>query len=77
MRITEALQLRVKDIDFDHHAIIVREGKGNKDRVVQLPDLLQEPLRAQLEQRAAVHRLDMERGMVDVHLPFALAKKYP
>ena len=77
MRITEALQLRVKDIDFDHHAIVVREGKGSKDRVVQLPDLLQEPLRQQLEHRAAQHRLDMERGKVDVQMPFALAKKYP
>jgi integrase len=47
MRITEALQLRVKDIDFAHRAIIVREGKGFKDRVVMLPDALIPSLRAQ------------------------------
>jgi integron integrase len=77
MRITEALQLRVKDIDFDHRAIIVREGKGNKDRVVQLPDSLRTPLHEQLATRAQMHRLDQERGKVDVYLPDALARKYP
>ncbi|MDO9093376.1 MAG: integron integrase [Rubrivivax sp.] len=77
MRITEALQLRVKDIAFAHHAIVVREGKGSKDRVVQLPGVLQEPLRAELQRRATVHRQDIERGKVDVYMPFALAKKYP
>lgn len=77
MRITEALQLRVKDLDFDHQAIIVRQGKGNKDRVVQLPLKLRDQLRQQLADREAMHRLDQQRGTVDVYLPDALARKYP
>jgi len=52
MRITEALQLRVKDVEFDTRVIIVREGKGGKDRVVMLPDSLIAPLREQLTARA-------------------------
>lgn len=48
MRLMEGLSLRVKDVDFDRQAIVVREGKGGKDRVVRLPAALQAPLRAQL-----------------------------
>jgi integron integrase len=77
MRITEALQLRVKDIDFDHRAIVVRQGKGGKDRVVSLPESLREALKQQLHARAEMHRLDQQRGMVDVYMPDALARKYP
>jgi len=77
MRITEALQLRVKDIDFDHRCIVVRQGKGDKDRVVTLPDALREPLQQQLQARAELHRTDQQRGMVDVYLPDAIARKYP
>lgn len=77
MRIGEALQLRVKDLDFDHQAIVVREGKGNKDRVVTLPQSLVPALRQQLAARADMHKLDQQRGMVDVFMPYALARKYP
>lgn len=77
MRISEALRLRVKDLDFDHSAIVVREGKGSKDRVVQLPETLRAALQAQLASRADMHRLDQSRGMVDVEMPYALARKYP
>lgn len=77
MRLSEALGLRVKDLDFDHGAIYVREGKGKKDRVVQLPETLREPLRQQLAARHAMHLLDVERGMVDVYLPDAIGRKYP
>jgi integron integrase len=77
MRIGEALALRVKDIEFDHHAIVVRQGKGDKDRVVTLPESIVPALHQQLEDRAAMHRLDQQRGMVDVFMPDALARKYP
>lgn len=53
MRITEALQLRVKDVDFDHRAIVIREGKGFKDRVVMLPELLVAPLKQQMRHARA------------------------
>ena len=78
MRITEALQLRVKDVDFAHHALVVREGKGGKDRVVMLPDALVAELRAQL---GAAHRLwaaDVAAGSAGVSMPsYSLARKYP
>lgn len=77
MRITEVLQLRVKDLDFDHRAIVVRQGKGDKDRVVSLPESLRDALQQQLQARAELHRLDQQRGMVDVYMPDALARKYP
>jgi integron integrase len=77
MRLLEGLQLRVKDIDFDRRALIVRHGKGAKDRVVMLPAVLERPLRDQL---AASHRLwvaDRAAGQAGVHVPFALERKYP
>jgi integron integrase len=77
MRLMEALRLRVKDIDFGAHIILVRSGKGDKDRVVPLPNTLIDPLRAQLEHRRKMHHLDQARGMVDVELPHALSRKYP
>ncbi len=76
MRLTEVLRLRVKDIDFDRRAIIVREGKGAKDRVVMLPASLQAPLRYQLAQARDVWSADREAGVSGVHLPHALARKF-
>ena len=77
MRLMEALRLRVKDIDFGANIILVRSGKGDKDRVVPLPASLIEPLRQQLDRRLKMHHIDQARGMVDVELPHALARKYP
>lgn len=77
MRLMEALRLRVKDIDFGAGIILVRAGKGDKDRVVPLPSVLVEPLRAQLDARLRMHHIDQSRGLVDVELPYALARKYP
>ncbi|MCV2360400.1 integron integrase [Paucibacter sp. TC2R-5] len=77
MRITEGLRLRVKDVDFSHGAIIVREGKGAKDRVVMLPDSLVPSLRNQLAIAHAVWRQDQEEGRGGVELPDALDRKYP
>lgn len=77
MRLMEGLRLRVKDVDFDSAIILVRDGKGGKDRVVPLPTSLVQPLRHQLMERRKMHDLDLARGMVDVELPHALWKKYP
>lgn len=77
LRLMEGLRLRVKDVDFERRAIVVREGKGGKDRVVMLPAALEAPLRAQL---ARAHRLwsaDRAAGVGGVHLPHALVRKYP
>lgn len=77
MRLMEALRLRVKDIDFGANIILVRDGKGGKDRVVPLPASLLQPLRDQLAARLKMHHVDLARGRVDVELPHALWKKYP
>lgn len=77
MRLMEGLRLRVKDIDFAGRAIIVRAGKGDKDRVVPLPESLVLPLQARLAERRRVHDVDLAKGMADVYLPHALARKYP
>ena len=77
LRLLEGLRLRVKDIDFDRRAIIVREGKGAKDRVVMLPSSLEQPLRQQLARVHALWAADRAAGVGGVHLPHALARKYP
>ncbi len=77
LRITEALQLRVKDLDFGHRAVIVREGKGAKDRVVMLPQRLVPALREQLGRARAVWAADVEAGTAGVEMPHALDRKYP
>ncbi len=76
MRLLEGLRLRVKDVDFQHRALIVREGKGAKDRVVMLPAVLVEPLRAQLMAAHALWRSDRDGGLAGVHVPHALARKF-
>jgi integron integrase len=77
MRLLEGVRLRVKDIDFDRRALIVREGKGFKDRVVMLPSALLAPLSAHLSQVHTVWADDRAHGLAGVHLPDALARKYP
>jgi integrase len=73
----ECLRLRVKDVDFDQVHIIVRDGKGRKDRATLLPTSLVEPLRRQVEHVRALHEADLRDGFGRVHLPYALAEKYP
>jgi integron integrase len=73
----EALRLRVKDVDFDYSQIVVRDGKGRKDRVTILPDTLAQPLNLHLRIVRENHRIGVKRGVGDVELPHALAKKYP
>jgi integron integrase len=78
MRISEGLQLRVKDVDFAHRALVVREGKGGKDRVVMLPDALVAELRDQLGAARQLWAADVEAGRAGVAMPSdALARKYP
>lgn len=77
LRITEALCLRVKDIDFAQRAIYVRQGKGGKDRVVMLPQSLASPLREQLGRVRQIWAADAESGHAGVELPHALERKYP
>ena len=77
MRLLECLRLRIKDIEFERREIVVREGKGNKDRVTVLPENLIVPLRAQFERAREVHARDLAAGFGDVYLPAALATKYP
>jgi integron integrase len=77
MRLLEGLRLRVKDVEFARREIIVREGKGNKDRVTVLPENLVLPLKAHLERVKALHERDLEAGLGAVYLPDALAAKYP
>lgn len=77
MRLMECVRLRVKDVDFARREILVREGKGNKDRVTMLPDSLASALQAHLEKVQRVHAQDCAEGCGDVYLPHALARKYP
>jgi len=73
----EVLQLRVKDIDFGQHQIIVRQGKGNKDRVVMLPGRVANRLKRHLVQVKETHEQDLREGWGDAPLPDSLARKYP
>jgi len=77
MRLMEALRLRVQDVDFSQHQIIVRSGKGNKDRITTLPDSLIDDLQAQIENARVLHNNDLSEGYGRVYLPFALDRKYP
>ena len=77
MRIMEGVRLRVKDIEFTRRLIIVRDGKGQKDRVAMLPDRVVPPLQTQLARARALHERDVASGFGHVGLPYALARKYP
>ena len=77
LRLRECLKLRVKDLDFGYRQIVVRGGKGAKDRVTMLPATLIEPLRAHLAEVKRLHERDLAQGYGDVELPHALARKYP
>lgn len=77
LRLMECMRLRVKDIDFGNHQIIVRDGKGEQDRVTILPDSLLKELEMHLQVVKAIHQKDNSEGFGEVSLPYALAKKYP
>jgi integron integrase len=77
LRLFEALSLRVKDIDFLRQEVLVRDGKGQKDRLTMLPAAVREPLRAHLDTVRRLHERDLSRGLGRAPLPDALARKYP
>jgi integron integrase len=77
LRLLECLRLRVKDVDFSSHQIIVRAGKGNKDRRTMLPAAVKEPLAAHLEHVRQRHQHDLAQGLGRVYVPDALHRKYP
>jgi integron integrase len=77
LRQIECLTLRVKDVDFAYRQILVRDGKGSKDRVTMLPEGLVQPLQAHLGKVRALHQRDRKEGYGEVFLPHALARKYP
>ena len=77
LRLMECVRLRVKDVDFGQMQILVRDGKGDKDRVTMLPRSLVEPLREHLVKVRVLHRKDIAEGFGEVYLPYALDRKYP
>ncbi len=77
IRLMECMRLRVNDVDFERLEVLVRDGKGAKDRVTMLPQSVVEPLQAHLLRRRSIHEADLAAGMADVFLPDALAIKYP
>ena len=77
MRLMECVRVRVKDVDFDYHQIVVRNGKGGKDRVVPLAEILNDALAKHLLAVRAVHDEDCGRGFGEAYLPDALHRKFP
>ena len=77
MRLMECVRLRVKDVDFERGEILIRDGKGGKDRVTMLPSSVVTGLQRHLDQRRALFEDDKRIGKTDVFLPDALARKYP
>ncbi|MBU1487755.1 integron integrase [bacterium] len=77
LRLMECVRLRIKDIDFEHNQVIVRDGKGMKDRVTMLPEQLKPSLLEHLARVKVIHEQDIQKGLGEVYLPFALERKYP
>src|SRR2546429_2446947 len=77
LRLMECVRLRVKDIDFAYHQLIVRDGKGAQDRVTMLPQSLEEALQRQLARTKLFHEEDLAAGYGEVYLPYAFARKDP
>lgn len=77
MRLMECVRLRIKDVDFGYSQIVVRDGKGQKDRVVPLPQRYRPALEAQIAARMRLHEQDLAQGFGEVFMPDALTRKYP
>jgi integron integrase len=77
LRLLECIRLRVKDVDFAQHQIVVRDAKGHKDRVTMLPETVMTPLQEHLRHVKTVHDSDLAQGYGSVYLPYALERKYP
>jgi len=76
LRLMECLRLRVQDIDFEYNQIIIRDAKGQKDRVTVLPEIVKEALEKHLEKVKRLHEKDLVQGFGEVYLPYALERKY-
>lgn len=76
LRLMEAVRLRVKDVDFGYRQVVVRDGKGQRDRVTPLPQVLRAELEAQIERALDLHTADLAAGYGEVYLPDALARKF-
>ncbi len=77
LRLMECIRLRVKDVDFGYKQIVVRDGKGHKDRITMLPGMAIDPLRLHLMKVKQAHDQDLKAGFGTVYLPYALERKYP
>ncbi|HTR82539.1 MAG TPA: integron integrase [Bacteroidota bacterium] len=77
LRLLECLHLRIKDVDFAQNQIVVREGKGNVDRITVLPGAVKEKLKNQIRKVKMLHDDDVEAGFGEVKLPYAIDRKYP
>lgn len=77
LRLMEAVRLRVKDIDFGRGEIVVRDGKGEQDRITMLPQSVRQALELHLDGVKHLHEQDLKSGGGDVYLPYALERKYP
>jgi integron integrase len=77
LRLRECLRLRVKDVDFDYRQLMVRDGKGGKDRVTMLPEAIVDTLKQHVARVKVVHEHDIQAGYGDVELPDAIGRKYP
>ena len=76
LRIMECMRLRVKDVDFDYKQVIIRNGKGNVDRVTMLPNIIADNLKLHLEKVKLLHARDLKEGFGAVYMTFALERKY-
>jgi integron integrase len=77
LRLMECIRLRVKDVDFAYNHLVIRDGKGDKDRVTVLPLNVKAPLQRHLQSVKELHDQDLEEGFGRVYLPYALERKYP
>ena len=77
LRLMEVLRLRIKDLDFANHQILIRDGKGESDRITPFPDSLLEPLRLHVNKIRIMHQQDLSQGFGTVFLPYAIEQKYP
>ena len=77
LRLSEGLRLRIKDIDFDYKQIIVRDGKGEKDRITVMPQSIIPELKTHLNEVYIIHKNDLKKGQGETILPYALKRKYP
>ena len=77
MRLGEALHLRIKDISFEYMQILVRESKGNKDRITTLPNAIITDLKQHMNKVYKQHKEDLKKGKGVTKLPYALSKKFP